>query len=257
MSFKQAGKVWDLDLPNAQQSVLLALADHADHEGASVRPSLGLVAWKVGYSKRQVRRIVAALREAGLIVEVAAARSRRAVEYQLCLEAGRRKEPYQPDREDREDIMSSLSGMSGGTSGAARADIAVSAEPPVVEKPDTTPPAPPSVKGGAPHDQGSGRSDNDELAAQRLSEILDQVRPAIGELAGAYLRPLTAVLDGDTLTLAGPSAGNVAQATFRPLLEEAAAERGLVLQFNRPPPSQVAAQDLARTGRRRQRRRAA
>ena len=62
------GGVWELDLDHRQKFVLLALADHADHNGGSVRPSVALIAWKTGYSKRQVQRIIRDLEEAGILV---------------------------------------------------------------------------------------------------------------------------------------------------------------------------------------------
>jgi hypothetical protein len=46
----------------------MALADHADDEGGSIFPGLALVAWKTGYSKRNVQRIINALVEKGILV---------------------------------------------------------------------------------------------------------------------------------------------------------------------------------------------
>lgn len=70
MSAKIMGKVWDLELPHNQLLVLLALADHADHEGNNVFPSLGLIAWKTGYSEQQVRRVLKALEKAKVLIAV-------------------------------------------------------------------------------------------------------------------------------------------------------------------------------------------
>lgn len=86
------GKVWDLDLPHNQLLVLLALADHADHEGNNVYPSLGLVAWKTGYSEQQVRRILKLLVESGILIE----RGRvpgTPTRYSIRLSAGKLKQP--------------------------------------------------------------------------------------------------------------------------------------------------------------------
>ena len=58
MSAKLMGQVWDLDLPHNQAWVLMALADHADHEGNNVYPGLGLLRYKTGYSERQIRRVL-------------------------------------------------------------------------------------------------------------------------------------------------------------------------------------------------------
>ena len=63
MSALVMGQVWNLDLPQNEQSVLLALADHADHNGGNVFPSNGLVAWKIGVSEDTVRRAKKKLEE--------------------------------------------------------------------------------------------------------------------------------------------------------------------------------------------------
>ena len=68
MSGKVSGWVWDLDLPQNEKYVLLAYADHADHEGRNVFPSVGLVARKTGYSHRSIQRIVKDLKEKGYLV---------------------------------------------------------------------------------------------------------------------------------------------------------------------------------------------
>jgi len=68
MSGKIMGAVWELALSRPKQVVLLAMADHADHEGRNVRPSVPLVAWKTGYSERQVQRIIGQLISDGLLV---------------------------------------------------------------------------------------------------------------------------------------------------------------------------------------------
>lgn len=68
MSVKVMGEVWGLDLPPNVAHVLLAFADHADHDGRNAFPRLPLIAWKTGYSVRQVRRIVANLRDMKVLV---------------------------------------------------------------------------------------------------------------------------------------------------------------------------------------------
>jgi hypothetical protein len=70
------GQVWDLDLPHAQAWVLMALADHADHEGANAFPGQDLLAYKTGYSPRQVRRILDALEKKNIIVAEGGGRGR-------------------------------------------------------------------------------------------------------------------------------------------------------------------------------------
>ena len=57
MSGKITGLVWESDLPQNEKYVLLAYADHADHEGNGIFPSVGLIAWKTGYTPRNIKRI--------------------------------------------------------------------------------------------------------------------------------------------------------------------------------------------------------
>lgn len=99
MSAKILGRIWDLVLTPAQQIVMLALADHADHVGGSIKPGVPLVAWKTGYSERQVRRIMHELETSGLLVKEQERRGKPTV-YRIDLSKGVPKEPYVP-REDR------------------------------------------------------------------------------------------------------------------------------------------------------------
>lgn len=95
MSAKMMGQVWELVLTPARQSVLLALADHADHNGADVKPGVPLIAWKTGYSERQVQRIMRELEDDGLLVKVAQPPGRPTV-YRIDLSKGTRKPAYVP-----------------------------------------------------------------------------------------------------------------------------------------------------------------
>ncbi len=112
MSGKVMGHVWDLDLPHSQMLVLLALADHADHQGENIHPSLGLVAWKVGYSKRQVQRVVRDLKREGLLIEVKPASNQKAVTYKINFATCRKKPPFMSSGDDK---MSSISNDTGDT----------------------------------------------------------------------------------------------------------------------------------------------
>jgi uncharacterized phage protein (TIGR02220 family) len=98
MSVKVMGQVWELDLPHQEVLVLLAMADHADHEGRHVHPSLGLLSWKTNYSKRQIIRIMQALEAKRLIrVRKSGGGRGRVTEYTLLLENGVRKTPFRKD----------------------------------------------------------------------------------------------------------------------------------------------------------------
>lgn len=105
MSVKVMGKVWDLELPHNQLLVLLAMADHADHDGSKVFPSIGLIAWKTGYSEKQVHRIQRELVKLGILVEVNRTQG-KSVLYRIETEKGTEKKPYTPRQYVTPDKMS-------------------------------------------------------------------------------------------------------------------------------------------------------
>lgn len=94
MSGKVMGAVWELDLPHSKQLVLLALADHADHDGNNVFASVGLIAWKTGYSERQVQRIMHECEADGLLKVTTPATPRKPAVYHIDVSAGNQKQPY-------------------------------------------------------------------------------------------------------------------------------------------------------------------
>lgn len=97
MSAKIMGKVWDLDLPHNKLIVLLAMADHADHLGNNVFPSQGLIAWKTGYSVKQVRRIIQDLVKDEILVIVSRGKG-LVTKYNIDLTKGKLKAEYTPDK---------------------------------------------------------------------------------------------------------------------------------------------------------------
>ncbi len=68
MSVKVMAWVWDQDMPVKEKFVLLAYADHADHEGGSIFPANKTIAKKTGYSVRSIQRITTRLEESGYLV---------------------------------------------------------------------------------------------------------------------------------------------------------------------------------------------
>jgi hypothetical protein len=78
MSNRISGIAWDADLPRGEKFILLAMADHADHEGENVRPSVALICHKTGYGRSTVLRLQERLRELGIleVVEVRQAQGR-------------------------------------------------------------------------------------------------------------------------------------------------------------------------------------
>jgi hypothetical protein len=105
MSSRISGIAWDADLPRAEKFILLAMADHADHEGENVRPSVALIVRKTGYGRTHVLATQERLRERG-ILEVVAMRATegRPTLYRILVEniptlpAWRSKKPGRPTK---------------------------------------------------------------------------------------------------------------------------------------------------------------
>lgn len=86
------GQVWDLDIPHNEAWVLMALTDHADHEGKNVFPGLALLSYKTGYSERQLRRVLASLEQRRIAIPVGGGVGRGQKQgYEINLEAAPRK----------------------------------------------------------------------------------------------------------------------------------------------------------------------
>ena len=68
MSVKAMAWVWDQEMPRDEKFVLLAYADHADHEGYNVFPAVDSVAKKTGYTKRSIQLITKKLIESGWLI---------------------------------------------------------------------------------------------------------------------------------------------------------------------------------------------
>ena len=115
------GEVWTLDVDHARLLILLALADHADDKGRNIYPSLGLVAWKTGYSKRRVRSIVSDLRGEGVLIQVKPSRWHRAAHYRLDLSKLPRKIPLEEEKNREENFSPQES--EEGKSRASREEI--------------------------------------------------------------------------------------------------------------------------------------
>lgn len=103
MSVKVMAKVWELDLPANKLLVLLAMADHADHDGNNVFPSIDLVSWKTGYSEVQTRRIIHALTKDNLLKVEKKSNGRYPNLYSIHTENGKQKPArgIQPSQNDR------------------------------------------------------------------------------------------------------------------------------------------------------------
>jgi hypothetical protein len=97
MSAKIMGLVWEMDLPHNEQLVLLAMADHADHDGQNVYPSTGLLAWKCGYTEVTVSAIRKKLVERG-ILKVISSEPGRVKHYAIDVSAAPMKMPRTPPK---------------------------------------------------------------------------------------------------------------------------------------------------------------
>lgn len=123
------GLVWERELGRGEQTVALAMADHADDDGSKIFPSIGRIAWKTGYSERQVTRIIQKLTKMGLLILVHKSRQHRAAEYRMVITAVPEKEAFRSDTVSslepaRDDILTSRGDISD-----ARGDIAMSPDP--------------------------------------------------------------------------------------------------------------------------------
>lgn len=167
MSGKIMGSVYDLDLSHVDQAVLMAMADHAEHDGTKVFPSVEYVAWKTSYSERTVQRSISRLRKAKILKLVRKARHHLPNEYRIDIAAGPRKAPFDPEnrgdtvtplqateevpptyRGDTPDQEGRQDGSSGVTQGVARGDTAQSPKP--SSEPSVEPSEEPSVKPARP-----------------------------------------------------------------------------------------------------------
>jgi len=97
VSVKMMARAWELDLPQNEKFIRLAFADHADDDGLAY-PSIGRIAWKSGYSIRQVQTIVGELKERGILVATDGAKGGRSVAtaYRICPEKGAKIAPFRP-----------------------------------------------------------------------------------------------------------------------------------------------------------------
>ena len=89
------GAVWDLELPAAEKFVLLAFADHADHNGENARPGIALIMKKCSLSERKVQECISVLKEAGYMIPQAHERGGRGhiPSYKICVVMGAQSAP--------------------------------------------------------------------------------------------------------------------------------------------------------------------
>jgi len=107
MSVKQMGLVFEYDLPHNEAWVLMAYADRANHEGEDIFPSDGRIAWKTGYTIRQIQRIKKLLLDKKYM-EIVQAKGGRPLHMRIVEANIPRKAEYDPDVYYRSDKMSDL-----------------------------------------------------------------------------------------------------------------------------------------------------
>jgi len=134
MSIKLMGRVWECDFDHAEQSIMLALADHADDDGSNVYPSVPRIAWKTGYKERNVQNILKRLRNIGILIIMAKATQHRATEYRIDLSKARAKPPFSESARDAKFApLDTVSGVQNPTSRGAksgtRGAIAIAPDP--------------------------------------------------------------------------------------------------------------------------------
>lgn len=131
MSGKVSGWVWDQELPMNEKYVLLAYADHADHDGNNVFPSLGLIARKTSYDKRTIRRITRKLEERGFLIPVGDQKGgrHRSNRWHIPIYGGEKADTHAPLSEERR-----TNDAKRRTLESEKADTAMSAEPSLTVK---------------------------------------------------------------------------------------------------------------------------
>lgn len=88
-------QVWEIELSHSQQSVLLAMADVANDDGDNCYPSHPYLAWKTGYSERQVARIIQQLIDSRIVKVVKLGTNIHAPHYRIYTRKGTQKKPYE------------------------------------------------------------------------------------------------------------------------------------------------------------------
>jgi hypothetical protein len=193
MSVKIMGAIWDLDLPHEQAWVLMAYADHADHDGGNCYPAQELIAYKTNYSRRQVQYVTARLVEAGILVVDVPGRGRgHPTKYHIDISRASLKEKAQavrrfPQTAQNEGLKCAEMAPKGAQNAQGQARFVrepLTVKPlTVMEEPNGAPPGP------------------------TWDRILQLLRLSLGAtgLYRLYLQPAYGVLEGDVLRIVVPS----------------------------------------------------
>ena len=196
------GQVWELDLPHNKLIVLLAMADHADHHGGNVYPSVGLIAWKTGYSENQTRRIIQRLERDGILVLVAADKG-KTKRYRIDVSKGKRKADYRAKSDPSQNGTPDIA-MVGDPSqnGTPTPTIAMGPEPslePSINQTDSDPPAPSNKRSktskGSAAVKGSNAVDKPAGESNDWKQMCDAVAKA-WNISGGQVATIAKFLQG-------------------------------------------------------------
>ena len=152
MSVKAMSWVWDQPIERDEKFVLLAYADHADHDGNNIYPAVATVAKKTGYSERSVQRITRLLVQHSWLIEEGTSRYQTHV-FSIPIYRGDILSPPTDGGTEsgdlRGDILTGVTNATPGgdthvtrgvTNATQRGDIAMSPEPSLtVNKPSIKP----------------------------------------------------------------------------------------------------------------------
>jgi hypothetical protein len=95
MSVYAMSVVWKSELDKAKKLILLAYADFADDDGGSIFPSIRRIAWKTGYTRRQVQRITRDLEEIGYMIPGEVNEELKTIIYKIDLAALPKLPPFE------------------------------------------------------------------------------------------------------------------------------------------------------------------
>lgn len=178
MSAKTTGIIWDLVLPAPQRMVLLAMVDHADHDGGHIYAPIPFIAWKTGYSTRNTARIIQDLIDAELL-SITKQGLGESNEYQFDLSHGVPKPAYKGRKPKKQpDTPDKMTGVRDRThakmSGVPHAKMSgVDAESP-----------PTHAKMASPHDKMAWGT-HDKMAIDSISTIVGDDHVGVGDRARA------------------------------------------------------------------------
>ena len=90
------GRIWDYEFSHAEQSVLQAMADHANEDGSECVPGLRRVAYKARMSERHVRRIWRDLERRHILLLESGGNGRGHIgKYRICLDNAKRRPSFE------------------------------------------------------------------------------------------------------------------------------------------------------------------